>query len=103
MGVVVLPRSLTELFPARDGRPALPRRVSVFPFGEDGGEAVSPTVGDLIEHLDRTWPGLRDRLCEPGPVLRAYINVYVDGEPASIDTPVPESATVHVLPAVAGG
>lgn len=100
MGVVVLPRSLTELFPAREGRPALPRRVSFYGFGE-GGEGH--TVGDLIEHLEQSWPGLRDRLCEPGPVLRAYINVYVDGEPAAIDTPVSEEATVHVLPAVAGG
>jgi molybdopterin converting factor small subunit len=131
MGVVVLPRSLTELFPAREGRPALPRRVAFYGFGAggaeagpdgaavgSGGEAAGPhgpdaegvdgrlvpgTVGDLIEFLDRTWPGLLDRLCEPGPVLRAYINVYVDGEPAAIDTPVPLEATVHVLPAVAGG
>jgi len=100
MGVVVLPRSLTELFPARDGRSGLPRRVSFSALG-DGRQAT--TVGDLIVELDRTWPGLRDRLCEPGPVLRAYINVYVDGEPAAIDTPVPATATVHILPAVAGG
>ncbi len=100
MGVVVLPRSLTDLFPARDGRPALPRRFSFAGFGE-GGEEL--TVARVIEGLDRTWPGLRDRLCEPGPVLREYINVYVDGEPARIDSPVPSDATVHILPAVAGG
>ena len=28
--------------------------------------------------LDERWPGLRDRLCEPGPALRPHIHVYVD-------------------------
>ena len=101
MGVVVLPRSLTELFPAREGRPAMPRRVPFGPAAAGIGDAT--TVAEVIAQLDRAWPGLHDRLCEPGHALREYINVYVDGEPAGIDTPVTPEATVHVLPAVAGG
>ncbi|MGZ3642032.1 MAG: MoaD/ThiS family protein [Candidatus Limnocylindrales bacterium] len=88
MPTVVLPRSLADLFPG------MPRRV-----GLEGGASVS----EVIDELERRWPGVRDRLCDPGPVLREYINVYVDGEPARIDTPVAAGATVHVLPAVAGG
>ena len=33
-------------------------------------------------------PGLRDRLVEAGPRLRPHINVFVDGEPADLATPV---------------
>ena len=31
---------------------------------------------------------MRDRLVEAGPRLRPHINVFVDGEPADLDTPV---------------
>jgi len=87
MATVVLPRSLVALFPGAD------RHVAV--------EAT--TVGELIDGLDARWPGMRDRLCVPGPALRVYINVYVDGQPADLASDVPGTATVHILPAVAGG
>jgi molybdopterin converting factor small subunit len=87
MAVVVLPRSLVILFPGAD------RRVT----------ADGTTVGELIDALDRRWPGLRDRLCDRGPTLREFINVYVDGQPADLGSAVAASSTVHILPAVAGG
>jgi molybdopterin synthase sulfur carrier subunit len=87
MAVVVLPRSLVVLFPGAD------RRVT----------ADGTTVGELIDALDRRWPGLRDRLCDRGPTLREFINVYVDGQPADLGSAVAASSTVHILPAVAGG
>ncbi len=88
MAHVQLPRSLVELFPGA------PRRVEV----DD-----ATTVGELIRRLDARWPGLAERICDAGPVLREYINVFVDGEPADLGTAVGPDAVVHVLPAVAGG
>jgi molybdopterin converting factor small subunit len=85
---VRLPSSLTVLFPG------LPRRL-------ERPDAAS--LDGLIDDLEAEWPGLRDRLCEPGPALRRYINAYVDGEPAALDTPLHAGAVVHILPAVAGG
>jgi molybdopterin converting factor small subunit len=46
---------------------------------------------------------MRDRLVEEGPRLRRHINVFVDGRPADLATPVGATATVHVIPAVSGG
>jgi molybdopterin converting factor small subunit len=46
---------------------------------------------------------MRDRLVEAGPRLRPHINVFVDGQPADLSTPVSPEATVHVIPAVSGG
>ena len=54
------------------------------------------TVGELIDHLEREWPGLRNRLCEPGPTLRGHIHVYVNQERAKPDTPVAEQSRVDV-------
>jgi molybdopterin converting factor small subunit len=87
MATVLLPRSLLALFPGTD------RRHDV-----DGH-----SVAALLEHLDGTIPGLRDRLVEAGPRLRPHINVFVDGSPADLATAVSPDSVVHVIPAVSGG
>jgi sulfur-carrier protein len=84
---VHLPSTLSPLFPG------LPRQLDV----------EARTVGDVIEHLERGWPGIRDRLCEPGPALRRHIHVYVNRERAQLDTPLAEHARVDVIAAISGG
>ena len=87
MATVMLPGSLIALFPGT------PRRQ----------EVAGATVADLLDELERTVPGMRDRLVESGPRLRRHINVFVDGSPADLGTSVTPTAVVHVLPAVSGG
>jgi molybdopterin synthase sulfur carrier subunit len=82
-----LPTTLPPLF--RD----LPRRL----------EIDAATVGEAIDRLDERWPGLRDRLCEPGPALRRHINIYVDRERAGLDTPLDTRSRVDVIAAISGG
>jgi sulfur-carrier protein len=82
-----LPPTLPPLFAG------LPRQLDV--------EAA--TVAEAIDRLDREWPGLRDRLCEPGPVLRPHINVYVDRERAALDTPLDTGSRIDVVAAISGG
>ena len=84
---VRLPATLPPLFPG------LPRRV----------EVEAATVGEALERLEERWPGIRDRLCEPGPVLRRPIPVYVDGERAAVETPLPAQARMDVIAAISGG
>ncbi|HEU4918370.1 MAG TPA: MoaD/ThiS family protein [Candidatus Limnocylindrales bacterium] len=84
---VILPRSL----------------VSLIPGTRHATEVDAATVREAIDRLDELTPGLRNRLVDAGPVLRRHINVYVDREPATLDTPLPPGATVHVIPAVSGG
>jgi molybdopterin converting factor small subunit len=87
MATVLLPRSLLVLFPGVERR----------------HEVAGETVGAIIAALDDRVPGLRDRLVESDRRLRPHINVFVDGLPADLATPVGERATVHVIPAVSGG
>ena len=82
-----LPSTLTPLFPG------LTRRVDV------GGS----TVDEAIDELDLRWPGLRDRLCEPGPLLRPHIHVYVDRERAGLETRLGPGSRVDVIAAISGG
>lgn len=85
--VVHLPRSLVSLFPGAD------RRM----------ESRGATVAEVIADLDARVPGLRNRVVDAGPVLRTHLNVFVGGERATLETPVPPGATIHVIPAVSGG
>ena len=87
MADVHLPSTLGPLFPG------LPRQLDV--------QAI--TVQQVIDHLEGEWPGIRDRLCEPGPTLRSHIHVYVNRERAKLDTPLAEESRVDVIAAISGG
>jgi sulfur-carrier protein len=66
-------------------------------------EIEAATVDEAITRLDERWPGLRDRLCEPGPALRRHINVYVDQERAGLETTLETGSRVDVIAAISGG
>ena len=87
MADVHLPATLPPLFDQ------LPRRLDV--------EAGS--VDEVIARLDERWPGIHDRLCQPGPALRPHINVYVDRERATLETLLAPNSRVDVLAAISGG
>jgi len=85
--VVHLPRALVALFPGTE------RRL----------EAHGATVAAVIDDLDRQMPGLANRVLDAGPAIRTHLNVFVAGERATLETPVPDAADVHIIPAVSGG
>jgi sulfur-carrier protein len=87
MAELHLPTTLMPLFPG------LPRRIDL----------DAATVDDAIGELEERWPGVRDRLCEPGPTLRMHIHVYVDRVRASLDTPLDARSRVDVVAAISGG
>jgi molybdopterin converting factor small subunit len=87
MAELHLPMTLTPLFPE------LPRRIDV----------DAATVEAAIDELNARWPGVRDRLCEPGPALRMHIHVYVDRNRAALDTPLDAGSRVDVVAAISGG
>ena len=85
--VVILPRSLVSLIPGTARQT----------------EVEASTVREAIDRLDERTPGLRNRLVDSGPTIREHINVFVDGEMATLQTPLGPNATIHVIPAVSGG
>ncbi len=71
---------------------------------------VEGTVGPLsacIEALERSYPGMRERLLDEEGELRRFVNVYINGEDVrfadGLATAVNEGDDVSIVPAVAGG
>jgi hypothetical protein len=46
---------------------------------------------------------MRDRLCDSTPRVRRHINVFVEGQRASLDTPLWRGTKVYILTAISGG
>ena len=69
-------------------------------------EASGDTVRAVLEDLSAKLPALGTRVYGEGEI-QPFVNVYVDGEDVrtrdGLDTPVRESSTVILLPAMAGG
>jgi sulfur-carrier protein len=85
--VVRLPGVLVDLFPGA------PRRV----------ELAAATVSEMIDGLDRRWPGMSDRLRDSTPAVRRHINIFIDGERSTLETKISPGSEVFVLTAISGG
>ena len=72
--------------------------------GRASVEAAGATVREVIDDLERQWPGVRDRLVDGGK-LRANLSVAVDGEisPSGLREAVEPSSEIHFVAAIKGG
>jgi len=72
--------------------------------GKETVTVPGATIGQIIEELDRQFPGIKSRLCDAAG-LRPGIAVAVDTQVARLGLlePVSEKSEIHFLPAVSGG
>lgn len=74
---------------------------------KDTVQARGGTVGEVIDDLQRQFPGLRERLCDDKGELRRFVNVYLNDEDIRFlkgrETPVKEGDDLSIIPAIAGG
>jgi molybdopterin synthase sulfur carrier subunit len=77
--------------------------VNLFPGALRQVETSASTVREAIDILNARWPGMRDRVCDSRPAIRRHINVFVDGEKATLDTRLSPGAEVIIMTAISGG
>ncbi len=69
--------------------------------------AEGGTVAELIDDIDRRYPGFRDQLVDEGGQLHRFVNVYLNDEDVRFlggaATALSEGDEVSILPALAGG
>jgi len=68
---------------------------------------AAPTVGEVLERLERQHPGLVGRVRDERGAVRRHVNVFVGPEHVrelgGLDAPLDGRQPVSILPAVSGG
>lgn len=69
--------------------------------------AAGGTIREIVDDLEKQFPGFKERMCDENGELRRFVNVYVGEEDIrfleGLDTVIPEDELVSIIPAVAGG
>lgn len=74
--------------------------------GKEEVEGRPGTIRDLVEDLDRRFPGIGERISENGKIRR-FVNIYLNEEDirflSNEETVVKDGDEVSIIPAIAGG
>lgn len=74
--------------------------------GKDEVDGAPGKVIELINTLEKQYPGLGERISEAGKIRR-FVNVYVNEEDIRFlkneDTEIKDGDEVSIIPAIAGG
>jgi sulfur-carrier protein len=85
----------------------IPTILRTYTGGEKAVDASGATLGALVDDLEASHPGIKERLVEDSGELRRFVNVYVNDEDVrftgGLGTELSDGAQVVILPAVAGG
>jgi molybdopterin converting factor small subunit len=66
--------------------------------------ATGATVSDVLDDLDRQFPGIRFRAVDEQGRLRPHVNIWVGPDPVrDLATPVDETDEVTIMQALSGG
>jgi molybdopterin synthase sulfur carrier subunit len=76
-----------------------------------GGKSEVPaqgaTIAALMDDLEASHPGLKERLCDEKGAIRPFVNIYLNDEDIRFlkgpDTALKDSDSVSIVPAIAGG
>jgi sulfur-carrier protein len=74
--------------------------------GKGEVECGAGNIAELVDALERAYPGIKGRLSEDGRIRR-FINIYVNEEDVRFlnkeETSVRDGDVVSIVPAIAGG
>jgi molybdopterin synthase sulfur carrier subunit len=84
----------------------IPTPLQRFTEGKEEVEANPGTIKDLVEDLDRRFPGIGERISENGKIRR-FVNIYLNEEDIRFlnneETVVKDGDEISIIPAIAGG
>lgn len=70
-------------------------------------DIAAKNVKELLETLERQYPGIKDRLCDESGRLRRFVNIYLNEEDIRFlkqeATALKDGDEVSIVPAIAGG
>ena len=70
-------------------------------------KANGANIKELIDDLEKNFPGIKVRICDEVGKVRRFINIYVNEEDVRFlqqdQTPLKDGDEVSIIPAIAGG
>ena len=66
-------------------------------------ELPGDSLGEVLRELERRYPRLEGWVLDEHGNIRRHVNVFVDGERGNKDTPIGNTARIHVLASISGG
>ncbi len=65
------------------------------------------SVKDMINQLEKNFPGIKDRICDDTGKVRRFVNVYLNEEDIRFlqqeETSLKDGDQISIVPAIAGG
>ena len=75
--------------------------------GSDEVAAAGGNISEIIEDLEKNYPGLKERICEADGKLRRFVNIYLNDEDIrfkkNLETELKDNDELSIIPAIAGG
>jgi molybdopterin synthase sulfur carrier subunit len=70
-------------------------------------QANGATLVELVEDLERRFPGIKGRILDGDGRVHSFVNIFVDDQDVrflqGLATPLREETEVAIVPAMAGG
>lgn len=75
--------------------------------GQGEVQIEANSIADLIENLEKEFPGIKERLVDETGEIRKFVNFFVNDEDIRFlqgkDTQLKDGDIVAIIPAIAGG
>jgi molybdopterin converting factor small subunit len=85
----------------------IPTPLRKYTEGRDEVSVAGGTIREVIDGLEASYPGIKERICDDSGAVRRFVNVFVADEDIrfldNLDTAVREADEVSIVPAIAGG
>jgi molybdopterin synthase sulfur carrier subunit len=70
-------------------------------------QATGANIGELIDDLEKTFPGIKERVCDENGNVRRFVNIFINDEDIRFmedkSTAVKPGDEISIVPAIAGG
>jgi sulfur-carrier protein len=85
----------------------IPTPLRRFTGGDAKVTVTGGSVGEVLDALERAYPGIGERLRDDSGQIRRFVNVFVNGQNVrdrdGVETALSTGDEVGIIPAMAGG
>ena len=85
----------------------IPTPLRRFTAGAEEVGAAGATVGNVVDDLERQFPGIKEKLCDEEGRVRRFVNLYLNGDDIRfldhLETALKDGDELSIVPAIAGG